>query len=314
MPDVVTLGESMLRLSVPAGQTLEESPAFHVHVAGAESNMAVTLARLGTSAGWISRLPATPLGRRVATWIRGHGVDVSRVLWAPEGRIGAYFVEPAPAPRAYRVIYDRAHSAFAEIDPAEVDWAFVRSARLLHLTGITPALGRRSRDLVERALREAREERVPVSFDINYRARLWPPQEARQTLAPLLQEVAILLCTLEDARMLLEGEPDAAGAALALAERFRVRTAVVTDGGLCAAVADGRPLAQEGFAVEAVDRIGAGDAFAAGVLQGWLAGSMERGLACGMAAAALKHTFHGDVAMITPRDVEDLIAGRSRWR
>lgn len=314
MPDVVTLGESMLRLSVPAGQTLEESPAFQVHVAGTESNVAVTLARLGTTAGWISRLPATPLGRRVASWIRGHGVDVSRVLWTPEGRVGAYYVEPAAAPRPYRVIYDRAHSAFAAIDPDEVDWTYVRSARVLHLTGITPALGPGARALIARARREAREGRVPVSFDVNYRARLWPPEEARRALDPLLREVEILLCTLEDARMLLGGEPDADPAARDLAERFGAAVTVITDGGRCTALSGTRMLAAEGFPVSALDRIGAGDAFDAGVLHGWLAGDLDRGLTYGMAAAALKHTFHGDVAMITMQDIDALIGGGSRWR
>lgn len=314
MPDVVTLGEAMLRLTVPAGQTLETSPAFQVYAAGSEANVAVTLARLGTSAGWISRLPATALGRRIAAELRAHGVDVSRVLWSAQGRVGLYFVEPAPPPRRYRLLYDRAASAFTEIDPAEVDWAYVRAARVLHLTGITPALGPRCRDLVARALAEARAARIPVSFDVNYRERLWPEAEARRVLGPLLRGVDVLLCTLEDAALLLEEAAPAEEAARALARRFDCGIAVITDGGRCLALQAGRAAARDGFPVTAVDRVGAGDAFAAGFLHGWLAEGLERGLEYGMAAAALKHTFHGDVAVITMQDIADLLAGRSRWR
>ena len=158
MPDVVTIGETMLRLSALPGVPLEQAPQLDVHVAGAESNVAIALCRLGTTAGWISRLVDTPLGRRIVNELRGHGVDVSRVLWAPDGRIGIYFLEQGIPPRQHRIIYDRAQSAMALLDPKEVDWGFVRSARLVHLTGITPALSAGCRAATVQAIAEASSE------------------------------------------------------------------------------------------------------------------------------------------------------------
>jgi 2-dehydro-3-deoxygluconokinase len=119
MPDVVCIGETMLRLSAPAGSSLENTPYLQVDVAGAESNVAIGLSRLGVSVGWISRLPDNSLGRRVADVIRGQGVDVSRVVWAPEGRLGVYFIELGQPPRPSQIIYDRAHSAMAQMQPDE---------------------------------------------------------------------------------------------------------------------------------------------------------------------------------------------------
>src|SRR5438445_13067239 len=130
----------MLRLSALPGVPREQAPQLDVHVAGAQSNVAIALCRLGTTAGWISRLVDTPLGRRIVNELRGHGVDVSRVLWAPDGRIGIYFLEQGIPPRQHRIIYDRAQSAMALLDPNDVDWGLVRSARLLNLTGIRPTL------------------------------------------------------------------------------------------------------------------------------------------------------------------------------
>src|SRR5438876_8672625 len=160
MPDVVTIGETMLRLSAPPGVPLEQAPQLDVHVAGAESNVAIALCRLGTTAGWISRLVDTPLGRRIVNELRGHGVDVSRVLWAPGGRIGIYFLEQGIPPRQHRIIYDRAQSAMSLLGPKEVDWGFVRSARLVHLTGITPALSAGCRAATVQAIAEARGPRA----------------------------------------------------------------------------------------------------------------------------------------------------------
>lgn len=315
MPDVVTIGETMLRLSPPPGVSLEHAAEFSVRAAGTESNVAITLCRLGTSAGWISRLVDNPLGRRVAAEIRAHGVDVSRVLWTADGRIGTYFVEPAVTPRSARVIYDRGHSAFATIDPNQVDWAYVRTARHLHLTGITPSLSPACRALAARAATEARSAGRTVSFDINYRARLWPPEDARTALQSMLEGVDVIFSTAEDARMLLDSKGPAEETCELIARRFRPRVAVVTDDVRCVCAQGGRLITRDGYQVTAVDRIGAGDAFAGGFIHGWLGeDSIERGLEYGMAAAALKHTYHGDVAWITLDDVRNLISGQPRWR
>src|SRR2546428_4991814 len=122
MPDVVTIGETMLRLSAPPGVPLEQAPQLDVHVAGAESNVAIALCRLGTTAGWISRLVDTPLGRRIVNELRGHGVGVSRVVWAPDGPVGIFFLGQRVPPPQHPLIYDSAPSALSRPCPKEVHW------------------------------------------------------------------------------------------------------------------------------------------------------------------------------------------------
>lgn len=314
MPDVVAIGETMLRLSAPRGESLERAPRLDVYPAGSESNVTIALARLGTTAGWISRLVDNPLGRRIALEVRAHGVDISRVLWTADGRVGTYFLEPGIPPREHRLIYDRAASAMALIDPDEVDWAYVRAAKLVHLTGITPALSAGCRRLVARAVDEARRGGAIVCFDVNYRAKLWGVDEARQILVPLLRRTDIVISTSADAQVV--GAPDgpAEHVATGLAVLLGVKLAVVTDGVRCAAAHNGKITPQDGFPVDSVDRIGAGDAFAAGFIHGYLTEGLQRGLEFAVAAAALKHTYRGDAAWISREDVLHLLAGSQRWR
>jgi len=137
---VVCLGESMIRLSTDWDIPLETARSLRLHVAGAESNVAVALARIGRPTRWISALPRNALGRFVATQIRGHGVDVDHVYWTDAGRVGLYFTELGGSPRGTDVIYDRQESSFATCSPDAIDWSALDGANLLHLTGITPAL------------------------------------------------------------------------------------------------------------------------------------------------------------------------------
>lgn len=314
MPDVITIGETMLRLSAPPGVALEQAPHLMVHVAGAESNVAVAVSRLGASAGWMSRLVDNPLGRRIHNEIRAQGVDVSRVLWTSGDRVGTYFVELGRPPRAGRIIYDRAGSAMAGIDPEQVDWSYLRQGRVVHLTGITPGLGASCLQLVRRAIAEARSGGQIVSFDVNYRARLWSVTEAAAVLGPLLRQVGILISTSADAHRLFDIEGGAVEVAEALRDRFAADIAVVTSGMHFAAAAGARTYQREGFAVEALDRIGAGDAFAAGFLHGYLTEGVEQGLAYGAALAALKHTYYGDTVWVSAEDVQTLLTGEDAWR
>ncbi|MDR5684399.1 MAG: sugar kinase [Armatimonadota bacterium] len=311
---MVTLGETMLRLSAPPGVALESAPYLMVHVAGAESNVAIALSRLNTSTGWISRLVDNPLGRRIHNEVRSHGVDVSRVLWTRGERVGTYFVELGRPPRSGRVIYDRTGSAMTTIDPEEVDWTYVRSARVVHLTGITPGLSPSCLELVMRALQEARAGGAIVSFDVNYRTRLWTPADAAAILAPLVRQVGILICTADDARRVFEIASDVAETAQALRDRFQADVTVVTSGGRFAAADASRTYEREGYLVDPLDRIGAGDAFAAGFIHGFLTDGVEQGLTVGAALAALKHTFYGDTAWVSAEDIQTLVTGEEMWR
>ena len=185
MHDLVTLGEVLLRLPVPSPARFETAQQLDVQIGGAEANVAAACARLGLATAWVSALPDNPWGARVRRELAGHGVDCRSVVMMPDARLGTYFLEYGPRPRPIRVLYDRKDSAFARLSPDQVDWEPVRRARIVHLTGITPALGERPRALQRRALREA----ATISFDVNYRATLWAPEEARAFLTEVLGAV-----------------------------------------------------------------------------------------------------------------------------
>jgi len=310
MATVVGIGETLIRLAPTGGETLESAATCAVHVGGAESNVCVNLARLGVATAWISRLPASPLGRRVAAAVRGAGVDTSGVEWASDGRVGLMFVQPGTAPRAAEVIYYRRDSAFAGIDPEAVAWDRLAGAQVVHLTGITPALGERAHRLIERAIAEARRHGARVSFDINYRTTLWGPDAARKTLEPLVHGLDIVFVNDRDARTVFGAEGDPEAVAAALRDRFRCEVLVLTlgAGGALAREARGS-VRHAAHAVEIVDRIGRGDAFAAGFLYGTLRHGAADGLRYGAAMAALKQTYPGDVCLTTLDEVEAVLRG-----
>src|SRR5579872_1299621 len=183
--DVITFGETMIRLSPPGHARLEATDLLECRTGGSESNTAIALARLGRRAAWWSRLPDNPLGRKIATQVARWGVDTSLILWAETGRAGVYFIEFGAPPRPHHVYYDRADSAASHLTPDMVDWAQLDGARHLHLTGITPALSAGCAATVAHAAHEARARGLTVSLDINYRRKLWTPAQAKKMLAPL---------------------------------------------------------------------------------------------------------------------------------
>src|SRR5215813_11964182 len=206
MHDIVTLGEVLMRLAIPSPARFETARQLDLQIGGAEANVAAAAARLGLRTAWISALPANPWGERVRRELTGHGIDCAYVQMTEGTRIGTYFLEYGVPPRPVRVLYDRRDSAFARLTAAQVDWEPVRLARIVHLTGITPALGEAPRSLFERALAEA----PTVSFDVNYRATLWSPAEARAFLEPVLTRVRYLFIGQGEAQTLFgfAGSPE----------------------------------------------------------------------------------------------------------
>jgi 2-dehydro-3-deoxygluconokinase len=312
--DLVTIGETMLRLGAPVGESLERAAQLDVEIAGAESNVAVAFSRLGHRAGWVSRLPANALGRLVVNRIREHGVDTSRVLWADRAaRLGLYFWESNTRPRTGRVIYDRLDSAFARIDPEQVDWDYVETARRLHLTGITPVLSEACRRLVKRALGVARAAGQVVSFDINYRSSLIPAPEAAATFEELLHGIDVLFASARDASTVFGLNASPEEQAGGLARRFGARVVVLTMGGEgAAALEDGHFHRAPALQGVEVDRIGRGDAFVAGFLHGTETGGAEQGLHYGTALAALKQTYRGDLVWTTAEELNTLVEADER--
>lgn len=308
-PDLVTLGEAMLRLSVRPGDRLEDAPTFDVQVAGSEANVAFAAARVGLRSAWVSALPPNPLGRRVAATLDAAGVDTSHVRWVENARLGLYFVELGAPPRPARVVYDRARSAIAEAAPDGFDWESIAKTKFLHLSGITLGLSAGCLDIATRAMQEARRQRAVVTFDVNYRQRLWAPEAAAIAVRSVASLIDVLVCTGEDARDLFgaTGSPEAAVARVRA--ELGIDTVVLTLGARGAiALRNGTVYERPGHLVETIDRVGAGDAFAAGLIWGLLEGSLELGLERGLAMSALKMTLHGDLFRLDAADVTALMA------
>ncbi|MCS6776940.1 MAG: sugar kinase [Chloroherpetonaceae bacterium] len=311
--DVLTFGETMLRLSPPGFGRLEEAVSLEVRIGGSESNTAVAAARLGLRAAWWSRLPASPLGRRVENEIRRWGVDTSHVLWdpSPDARVGVYFLDFGVPPRGIDVYYDRRGSAFSQLDPDAMDFSPVAQAHLLHLTGITPALGPNLLAVTHRLITAARQSGTYISFDVNYRAKLWTPEQARDTLNVLLPRMDLLLCTQSDAALLFGWHGPGETIARQLRAQFGVRAAVVTCGSEGARAVDDRGewASYSPDLPHIVDRVGAGDAFNAGALLGFLNNDLQTGLEYGSAMAALKHTMPGDLLLSSRQEIEAVRSG-----
>ncbi|WP_415381890.1 bifunctional 2-dehydro-3-deoxygluconokinase/2-dehydro-3-deoxygalactonokinase [Halosimplex sp. TS25] len=308
MTDLVTFGESMLRLSPPGQQRLEAIDSLDVHVAGAESNVAVAAERLGLDTVWLSKLPDSPLGRRATSALGTHGVDAD-VIWDDEARMGTYYVEMAGKPRGTNVIYDRADSAVTTATTDELDTDRIAEADAYYTSGITPALSdtllETSRDL----LSLAGDHDTTTVFDVNYRSKLWSPADARDTLEGLFGDIDVLVVAERDARAVLDREGDAEAIARDLAAEFDFELTLITRGGEGSlALSDGEVHEQGVFEADEYDTVGTGDAFVGGFLASWLDGaSVPDSLEYGAATASLKRTMPGDVALVTPEEVQRVV-------
>ncbi len=309
MRHLVTFGEAMVRLTPPALQRLEQAERFDVTVGGSELNVAVLAARLGVGSRWVSRLPDNALGRMIAARAREQGVD-AHVDWTADARAGLYFVElDAAAPRARNVLYDRAGSAISLVTPGSIDWASVfAGARWYHVSGITPALSETAATVTAESLAAARHAGLTVSYDLNYRAKLWSAERARAVQEPLLEHVDVLIATADDARVVLGVGAESHDA---LRKRFALSAVAITlsEGPNAAiAFADGRLHTAPRLEVDIVDRIGAGDAFSGGLIvsrleqRGW-----DDAVRFAAATSALKHGIPGDFCLVTRAEVEELL-------
>ena len=318
--DIITFGEAMIRLSPPNFRRLEQAASLDVLVGGAELNTAVGLARLGHKTAWVSRLTNNPLGRLIANRAREAGVNTDHVLWTDEDRVGVYFLEFGAAPRASSVLYDRKGAAIAALRPDMINWAKVfAGGKWFHVTGITPALSQGAAETTREALQAARAAGLRTSIDLNYRIKLWSQADAGRWMTEFMQLSDVLITTEEDSERVFgitgKDYEDVAGQ---LARRFPVQVVAITlrDNPLvwkntwtAIAYQKGTIFRTRSFEVEIVDRLGAGDSFAAGLIHGLLENDVQKGLDYGVAASALKHSIPGDFAWITPAEVEVLLKG-----
>jgi 2-dehydro-3-deoxygluconokinase len=307
--DVTSLGEMLLRLSVPSGERLETARHLDVYPAGAEANVISLLARLERKTYWAGALPQNSPGHLAANALRIAGVDSSGIIWNESGRMGTYYVEFGGPPRGIQVTYDRANSCMAQMKPDELDWDSLLNTRLLHLTGITPALSSSCHAMVERALEEARQRDLPVSFDINYRGKLWTKTDAQKTLTPMIQKVELLFCSARDATHLFNCNGTVQEIAQRMSEISHAKHVVITNSDEGALLWDGKEwLHEPARPTKIIDRLGAGDALAAGVIHGWLDGDLKAGLRYGVTLAALALSQFGD--MVTTNKAELLTLSR----
>lgn len=329
MGKVVAFGELLLRLTAPGRELLLQTGRLDVHVGGAEANVAVGLARLGHETAMVSVVPDSPLGDAAAGHLRRYGVDASGVATGV-GRMGLYFLSPGAGVRPSDIVYDREGSAFAQAGPRAFDWdRLLDGADLLHLSGVTPALGRSAADAAIAAAEAAKGKGVTVSFDGNFRARLWARWDGDPAaiLTELVSRTDILFGNHRDISLLLGREfsgdgafrrREAAEAAFARFEGLRLiastaRRITDPDTHRIAARLDGREGAaqtEEMVVAGTVDRIGSGDAFAAGVLHGMRSGlDLDATVHAGLALTCLKHSLPGDASLFGPRDILAFLAG-----
>ena len=337
MSKIITLGEIMLRLS-PEGQTrFVQADSFDVIYGGGEANVAVSCANYGHDAYFVTKLPTHEIGQSAVNALRRYGVHTDYIVRGGQ-RIGIYFCETGASVRPGKVIYDRAHSAIAEADAREFDFdAIMSGADWFHWSGITPAISPQAAEITRKACEAAKRQGVTVSVDLNYRKKLWTPQEAQAVMKPLMNYVDVCIGNEEDAELCLgfkpdadvtAGQTDAAGYEAifrSMAQTFGFKYVIPTlresfsasHNGWKALIFDGQTFytSRRYDLLPIIDRVGGGDSFSGGIIHGLLTkSSPAEALEFAVAASALKHTVTGDFNLVSAAEVETLAGGDASGR
>jgi 2-dehydro-3-deoxygluconokinase len=328
MKKVITFGEIMGRLS-PAGYgRITQAQSLNITYGGGEANVAGGLAHIGIPAEHVTCFPNNELGKAAAGYYRQVGVDMSHTVYK-EGRLGLYFVEFGAAMRPSKVTYDRADSAFANLNPADFNWKEIfTGAGWFHWTGITPAISEAAANALRAALKEAQAQGLTISADVNYRKNLWQyGKTVKEVMPDLIAQCDIIVCGKGDAEDILDIVPNGSQKSgwhdicIQVKERFpNIKKIINTKRGqisasqnnLSATSFDGKKVIKSETVeiTQIVDRIGGGDAFMAGYIYGNLVFSDEaKSLAFGVAASALKHTIEGDINLSNIDEIETVMAG-----
>ena len=329
---VVTFGEIMLRLAPPGFERFLQTPRFTATFGGAEANVAVALASFGLPASFVTVLPANAIADAAVAELRRFGVDTSRIARA-DGRLGMYYLEAGANQRPSRIIYDRDHSAMALAKPGDISWQPVLAdASWFHMSGITPALSSSAADLALQSVRQAHSMGLTVSCDLNYRKNLWKwGKTAREVLPELVKFADVLIANEEDVQVALglEVEVDVQSGQLDRGQYEKLTNRVLSTypnlraiaitlresvsashNGWSACLHDGqRFLTSHRYNItHIVDRVGAGDCFAAGLIYGMLSGlASQETLEFAVAASCLKHSIPGDFSRVSAAEVNALL-------
>ena len=337
MAKIVTFGEIMLRLSTPGHSRFIQADSFDVVYGGGEANVAVSCANYGHDAYYVTKLPKHEIGQSAVNALRRYGVRTEYIARGGD-RVGIYYLESGSAMRPSKVIYDRAHSAIAEVLPEDFDFdAVMEGADWFHWSGITPAISDRAAELTRLACEAAERHGVTVSVDLNFRKKLWTKEKAQSVMRPLMKYVDVCIGNEEDAELCLGFKPDAdvtggktdaegyKSIFKAMAQEFGFRYVVSTlresfsasHNGWKAMIYDGADFYESKrydiFPI--VDRVGGGDSFSGGLIHGLLTKSTkEEALEFAVAASALKHTINGDFNLVSAEEVEALAGGDASGR
>jgi 2-dehydro-3-deoxygluconokinase len=326
MKKIVTFGESLLRLAPPGFERLLQSPRFAATFGGAEANVAVAVSSFGMPAVYVTVLPEdNPIADAAISQLRGFGVDTSHIVRS-KGRLGIYYMEPGANQRSSRVVYDREHSALALAKPGDIDWDRVfDGAGWFHITGITPAISASAADLALESMHSARAKGLTISCDLNYRRNLWKwGKSADLVMQDMLRAADIAIANEEHVRMILGMDApldvkELTGRALSSFENLRAiavslrESHSASQNGWSACLNDRKEfIASRRYEItHIVDRIGAGDAFAAGLIYGWLSFPTHReALDFAVAAGCLKHSVHGDFSRSTVDEINSVRSER----
>ena len=299
MAKIVCMGEIMLRLSTPDNLRIMQATSFDVNYGGGEANVAVSLANFGHKVDYVSAIVANPIGDACIASLRKMNVGVENIARVGD-RLGIYFLETGSAMRPSNVIYDRANSSISKAKPEDFDFDKIfEGADWFHFTGITPAISDSAIILIEEALKAAKSKGIKISVDLNFRKKLWTSEKAISVMSKLCRYVDVCIGNEEDASKVLGFTPKNNDWSGIIMDR-KTRTAYHST------TYKINPI---------VDRVGGGDAFAAGIISELANGKdYKEALEFAVAASALKHTIVGDVNLVSRKEVENLVAGDSSGR
>lgn len=337
MTKVVTMGEIMLRLSTPGFERFVQANSFDAIYGGGEANVAVSLANYGFDSYFVTKLPEHEIGQAAVNELRRYGVNTDYIARGGE-RVGIYFSESGASMRPSKVVYDRSNSSIAEATVEDFNFAEIfKDAKWFHISGITPAVSKSGSEITRAAMKAAKEAGVTVSIDLNYRKKLWTPEEAQEVMRDLMQYVDVCIGNEEDASLSLGFTPKGLDVTSGkiniegykqilkeMKEEFGFKYVAsslresysASDNGWSACIYDGKEFYQsKKYDVRIVDRVGGGDSFASGLICGLLDGkSTSDALEFGVAASALKHTIKGDFNHMSRSEVQTLVDGDSSGR